>query len=309
MFNRLAEGNLQQDSNAAFAKRKDEIGEMVRSSEKLTNNLTGIISEVRQGIEAFASASSETFKTAESISSSANQQASSLEEVSSTMEEISANIEQNAMNASQSEKVSMEAYSSIKLVSEQSVKTVEANQEIANKITIINDIASQTNILALNAAVEAARAGENGRGFAVVAAEVRKLAENSKKAADQIVLLSMTGLKLSEEAGKIMDETMPKIENTSNLTKEISAASMEQNNGAAQVNNAIQQLNNATQGNASQSEELTSNAQRLDAQAQQLRKVITFFKFEDEKGNEDFQEQNTGEYSLNQFSKEDLVAV
>jgi methyl-accepting chemotaxis protein len=239
--------------------------------------LSGVITEVQLGINTFSKASNETFKMSESISSSANQQASSLEEVSSTMEEITANIEQNTMNAMESEKVSMEANTSINRVSKQSEKTMEANKDIASKISIINDIASQTNILALNAAVEAARAGEHGKGFAVVAAEVRKLAENSKVAADQIVELATTGLSLSEEAGQIMDETMLKIENTSQLTAEIAGASKEQNNGAAQVSNAIQQLNGLTQENASMSEELTSSAQELAAKAEQLREVVAFF--------------------------------
>ena len=276
-LNRLAEGNLRLETNTELVNRRDEIGEMARSLDQLTTKLGAIITEVQQGINTFSNASNETFKMSASISSSANQQASSLEEVSSTMEQITANIEQNTENAMQSEKVSMEANTSINRVSEQSEKTMEANKEIASKISIINDIASQTNILALNAAVEAARAGEHGKGFAVVAAEVRKLAENSKVAADQIVELAMIGLSLSEEAGKIMDDTMPKIENTSRLTAEISAASIEQNNGAAQVSNAINQLNDVTQQNASMSEELTSSAQELASQAEHLREVVAFF--------------------------------
>lgn len=102
---------------------------------------------------------------------------------------------------------------------------VDANKDIANKISIITDIAFQTNILALNAAVEAARAGEHGKGFAVVAAEVRKLAERSKLAADEIVTLAQKGLDLSQGAGKVMEEVLPKIQNTTKLVQEITAAS------------------------------------------------------------------------------------
>ena len=162
-------------------------------------------------------------------------------------------------------------------VAEKSQNAVEANKNIANKITIINDIAFQTNILALNAAVEAARAGEHGRGFAVVAAEVRKLAERSKLAAEEIVGLAQKSLDLSQGAGVVMSETMPKIDNTTKLVQEISAASLEQNNGATQVNNAIQQLNNVTQQNAAASEELATSSEELSSQAIQLKEIISFF--------------------------------
>jgi methyl-accepting chemotaxis protein len=215
------------------------------------------------------------------MSQGASEQASSVEEVSSTMEQIAANVEQNTENAQQTEKISISAQMGISEVSEGANKAVEASRVIAQKIQIINDIAFQTNILALNAAVEAARAGEHGKGFAVVAAEVRKLAERSKVAADEIVGLTQNSLELAEGAGSKMAEILPDIEKTTKLVQEIAAASLEQNNGAGQVNSAVQQLNSVTQQNAAASEELATNAEELASQAQQLKDLVSYFKVDD----------------------------
>jgi methyl-accepting chemotaxis protein len=223
-------------------------------------------------------ASTQVSSASQQLSQGANEQASSVEEISSTMEEISANIEQNSENSSQTDKISRAAETGISEVNERSQKAVEANKQIAEKINIINEIAFQTNILALNAAVEAARAGEHGKGFAVVAAEVRKLAERSKVAAEEIVVLTQEGLKITEEAGTKLAEMLPEVEKTTRLVQEIAASSIEQNNGAGQVNNAIQQLNTVTQQNAASSEEMATSAEELASQAEQLKETVSFFR-------------------------------
>ena len=258
-------------------KSNDEVGQLASALNTMLTNLRKVVEAIVNGSDQISNASSQLSSASEQLSQGASEQASSIEEVSSTMEEMSSNIEQNSQNAQETDKVSTEASESITEVAHQSKTVEDTNRRIAEKITIINDIAFQTNILALNAAVEAARAGEHGKGFAVVAAEVRKLAENSKVAADEIIGLVQTGLKLTEDTGIVMMNTIPKIENTSKLIQEIAAASLEQNNGAAQVNSAIQQLNSITQQNAASSEELASNAENLYDQANQLKEVISFF--------------------------------
>jgi methyl-accepting chemotaxis protein len=150
--------------------------------------------------------------------------------------------------------------------------------EIADKVSIIGEIARQTNILALNAAVEAARAGEHGKGFAVVAAEVRKLAERSQISAVEIDTLTKNSVRATEEAGQLLSGIAPEIGKTARLVQEIAAASIEQNSGANQVNNAIQQLNQVTQQNAAASEEMATSSEELASQAQQLLEMISFFK-------------------------------
>ncbi len=144
--------------------------------------------------------------------------------VSAAIEEMAANIQQNKANAKQTEKIAVKAESDIHVGSDKVIQTVDAMRQIANKISIIGDIAFQTNILALNAAVEAARAGEHGRGFGVVAAEVGKLAERSKLAASEIDQLTKSSVYNAEEAGKLMKEIVPDIQKTSHLIQEISAA-------------------------------------------------------------------------------------
>jgi len=156
--------------------------------------------------------------------------------------------------------------------------TVHAMKEIADKISIIEEIARQTNLLALNAAIEAARAGEHGKGFAVVASEVRKLAERSQKAAAEISELSSSSVEVAEKAGELLNKMVPDIQRTAELVQEISAASREQDTGADQINKAIQQLDQVIQQNASASEEMASTAEELASQAELLQTSISFFR-------------------------------
>lgn len=272
---RIAEGDLTQNIED---NRNDELGTLMQTLNGMGKTLNGIISEILQGAEGISDASQDISSSSQVLSDGANQQASSTEEVSSSMEQMAANIQQNTDNARQTEKISLKAVAEIKQGSDSTNATAETMKRIAETITIINEIAFQTNILALNAAVEAARAGEHGRGFAVVASEVRKLAERSRIAADEIHKLSGEGVKVSIEAGKKLAETVPEIERTAQLVQEIAAASIEQASGADQVNNAIQLLNNITQQNAASSEELATNSEELSSQAQQLKSLVSFFK-------------------------------
>lgn len=277
-LHQLSNGDLTIKTDERFSLRKDEVGELTRSIIKLLDSLKNIIGEIRTGADSIAGASEQISSSAQQMSQGSSEQALSVEEVSATMEQISANVKQNADNSQTTEKISQKAQIGMKQVTDSAFKTLEATKEIAGKIQIVKDIAFQTNILALNAAVEAARAGEHGKGFAVVAAEVRKLAEKSKEAAEQIVGLAKVSYSLAEETGQRMTDTVPEIDKTSQLVQEISAASIEQNSGVNQVNSAILQLNNITQQNAASSEELATSSEQLSNQADHLRDLVAFFK-------------------------------
>ena len=221
--------------------------------------------------------------TAEDLSSGATEQAAAAEQASSAMEEMSANIRQSCRQcrADRKDRHPMrpqQAMESGKAVDE----AVRAMKTIADKITIIQEIARQTDLLALNAAVEAARAGQHGKGFAVVASEVRKLAERSQQAAAEINDPVGTHGRCQPQGGRDVAATLvPSIQRTADLVQEISAAMREQNTGADQINQAIRQLDAVIQRNASASTEAASVSDGLASQSEQLHGVISFFTLDD----------------------------
>jgi len=255
----------------------DEIGLLTGSFNRMNDNLARIIKEITMGAENIVQGSSQISDASQMLSQGASEQAASAEEVSAAIEEMAANIQQNAENAKHGDLVFSKAGVRMHEMAASSKETLLAIRNITQKIAVINDIAYQTNILALNAAVEASRAGEQGRGFAVVASEVRKLAERSKLAADEIVSLSKSTVNTTENTEKLAEELAGEFEKSSHLIKEIAASSVELTTGANQINGAVQQMNQVTQQNAAASEELATSAEEFSSQAEQLKEVINFF--------------------------------
>jgi methyl-accepting chemotaxis protein len=253
-------------------------GELDQALYQMVEKLRHVVDSIVNGIDNILAASVQLSQSSQAISQGASEQAAATEEVSSSMEQMFANIQQNADNSQQTEKIAIHAVENITENHQASSIVVSSIKEIAEKISIIGEIAIQTNILALNAAVEAARAGVHGKGFAVVASEVKDLAERSKKAASEIDELSKSGVELAINSGYKLEELVPEIERTAQLVQEISTASIEQRSGADQINNAVQQLNQITQQNAAAAEEMATSAEQLNSQSEQMRQILAFFK-------------------------------
>jgi len=271
---------------------KDETGELMQALKEMTASLLRIVTEVRGGTQAIATASRQIASGNLDLSARTEQQASSLEETASSMEELTSTVQQNAQNAHEANGLAASASavagkggSVVAQVVDTMGSINDSSRKIVDIIAVIDGIAFQTNILALNAAVEAARAGEQGRGFAVVATEVRNLAQRSAGAAKEIKALINdsvaqveSGARLVDEAGHTMHEIVDSVQKVSSIVGHISAASDEQRAGIEQVNQAISEMDHVTQQNASLVEEAAAAAEAMQEQAARLADAVSVFR-------------------------------
>jgi len=270
----ISNGNL----SVKVAIGKSDNSSLSASMSVMQKKLIEVVQQIKGNSDQISSAASQVSSTANALSSGASQQAASVEETSAAIEEMGASISQNSENSQLTDAIASESAGAASNGGDAVEKTVQAMSQIAEKITIIEDIAYQTNMLALNAAIEAARAGDHGKGFAVVAAEVRKLAERSQVAAAEISGLTAESVKVAETAGSLLNKMVPDITKTAELVQEITAASEEQSSGVGQITLSMQQLDSVTQQNAAGSEQLAATAEEMQAQSTNLQTVVGFFR-------------------------------
>jgi methyl-accepting chemotaxis protein len=255
----------------------NETSMLLSSIKIMVENLRRIAGTLKDGADRISISSNQVSSTATELSQGANSQAASSEEISASIEEMSTNIGQNSENSQQTKKVTSNAYSKLEIANASFQKTVDAMAKIAEKIKIINEIAFQTNILSLNAAVEAARAGQYGKGFAVVAAEVKKLAEQSHKAAIDIDDLTLSSVDLAKESGRMLSEIVPEIQQVARLIEEIALASIEQSQGSGQIQSSVIRFADITQKTSAMSEELAASSEELKNQSAQMLELTEMF--------------------------------
>ncbi len=270
----VAEGQLDVEISTI---REDEIGELSGSFDNMIKKIREIVSDIRKGASNVAAASTQIASLAQSIAQGSNEQTSSAEQVTASIKEMIASINQNSDNAKITEQVAIKATQGMLKANSAFKDSIDAMNQIADKLFIMIQIANQTDQLAIKAGIEADLAGEHGKGFAVVVQEFRTLAENAKNAAKVIEEVIDENLKTAFYSGKLLTEIVPEVQKTSQLVLEISSACLEQNTGTVQINSAIQQLNSVTEANTTSAGQLAISSEELAAQAEALNKDISFF--------------------------------
>ena len=271
----ISKGNL---TNNIKISGTDEISKLNKSINAINTNFREIVTNIENTVVSVYGASNQLSVASEKISERANEQAATTEEIATSMEEMLAMINSNTQNAELTGKTSTKSANEMKQSNDIFVKTIKSVSEISEKISIISEIADKTDILSINAAIEAARAGESGKGFSVVANEIRKLADKTKIASDEITKLSKNGQDISRIAGEKLKTAIPEIIKSAELVNNIVSAGKEQQSGVENINTSIEQLTEITNENSASAEEMSASAEELSAQAEQLKELISVFK-------------------------------
>ncbi len=257
----------------------DEAGRLLVAMRKMTQDLGRVLGDVRGSADTLGDASAQVAAASRGLSDGATAQAEGVQVTNDLLAQMREAITRTAASSRRMEEMAVGSARDAEAGGEAVAKTVETMRAIAERTTIVEEIAYQTNLLALNAAIEAARAGAHGRGFAVVAAEVRKLAERSQVAAKEIAQLAGTSVQVAERSGEALAKLVPSIRDTTSLVREVAAASQDQAQGVAQMADAMQRVDRVTQQNAPAAEELAATAAHVSEQAARLQEIVRWFQF------------------------------
>jgi methyl-accepting chemotaxis protein len=283
---RIADGDLCGDALQAMP------GSLLDALGRMRGKLTDIVGEVQQGAHAVSSAAQQMARGNDDLSHRTQEQASSLEETAASMEEMTSTVKQSADNAGRASQLAAamrrqaEQGGEVASQARAAMQAIrQASGQIADIVSLIDEIAFQTNLLALNAAVEAAHAGEHGQGFAVVATEVRHLAQRSARAAKEIKTLIgdsvdkvQAGSQLVDASGQALAGILGSAKKVADIVDEIAAASQEQSAGIEQVNRAVTHMDEVTQHNAALVEEAAAAARAMQEQAGRLQAQMGYFR-------------------------------
>lgn len=277
----IAAGNLRERIRMTHG---DEIGQLQRAMGEMTERLSRVLLEVREGAQALSVGSQQVSSASQVLSQGTHEQASSMQETAASLEEMSSTIHLNADLGRQTEQVALQARREVEEGEKAVQETVSAMRHIAQRVSLVEELAYQTNLLALNAAIEAARVGGMGKGFAVVAGEVRRLAERSQSAAQEIGAEVDTSVQVAERSGRAITALLPSIQQTAGLVQHVSTASREQSSSVNHINQSMTRMDAVTQRNARSAEALAATAEEMAQQAASLRGLLTFFSLEEALG-------------------------
>jgi len=280
-LNSLSNFDLNIKVKQKHIKRKDEFGSVSKSVQKIADKLNKLVTQIKTNSQGLADSSNQLSSISQEMSQSSNEQASTTEEISSSMEQMLATISSNTERADNTSKISSKSAKNMEQSKELIIQTLNSVSEISEKTKIISTIADKTDVLSINAAIEAARAGEAGKGFAVVAQEIRKLADRTLLASEEIGELSKSNKNMSQITSHQIEKVIPEILKSAELVNNIVTASKEQQTGVEGINNSIQQLMDITNQNSASAEEMSASAEQLSAQAEQFKNIISLFKVAD----------------------------
>ncbi|MGN7611708.1 bacteriohemerythrin [Magnetococcales bacterium HHB-1] len=277
LLSAVSTGNL---SVICHPRGKDEISSLLRQVSTLLNMLRELITNIRNTSGRLSEESTRLEESSHAVSTSTGVQAASVEKTARAISEIRQSVQNNSTNAEETRDLAQKTFAMAQQSGQAVEQSTQAMSDIAEKISVVEEIARQTNLLALNAAIEAARAGEHGKGFAVVAAEVRKLAERSRVSATEITQISQQSVSITKEANRLLGEMVPAMQQTTQLVDEIAAASQEQRQSAEHIDREMQQLDQEIQQNVQSAEQLARATTSLTEQSEGLHQSIAYFQLE-----------------------------